>query len=296
MDLLTVQGLTKTYPAFTLSDVSFSLPAGYVMGFIGRNGAGKTTTIKAMLGLVKPDAGQVALMGRNYYAHEVELKRVIGLAMGQAAFYPTFRLSRITDVFRRFYDTWDQTAYRSYIERFELDETKKVRELSAGMRVKYSLALALSHDARLLVLDEPTSGLDPVSRDDLLDLFREVIEDGQRSILFSTHITTDLEKCADYITYIRDGRIVTSGDKDDFMEAYLMVRGRKGQLDDDLSRALIGCKLTDVGFSGLLPSQLRGLGGDCQLSRPSIEDIMVFHERKPRTSSRDERLKEGVLS
>ncbi len=299
MDLLKVSGLTKNYPGFQLSDVSFSLPPGYVMGFIGRNGAGKTTTIKAMLGLVRPDAGQVSLAGRDYFSNEVELKRTIGLALGGAAYYPGYRLSRITDVFSRFYDTWDSAAYNSYIARFELDETKKVRELSAGMRVKYSLALALSHDARLLIMDEPTSGLDPVSRDDLLDVFREVIEDGQRSILFSTHITSDLEKCADYITYIRQGQLVASCERDEFMEAYWLIKGRKDQLTDDLRRVMIGYKLTDFGFSGLIPDAEQALGAGCDLSRPSIEDIMVFHERKTRAISLTSELsdmKEGELS
>ena len=279
MDLLTVEGLSKKYDGFELSDISFALPPGYIMGFIGRNGAGKTTTIKAMLDFVHRDAGAVTILGKDYFAHELELKKAIGVTLGGAAFYPKVSLARITKVFRRFYDTWDDAAYRAYVRRFELDENKKVEQLSAGMKTKYVLALALSHHARLLVLDEPTSGLDPVSRDDLLDLFHEIIEDGERSILFSTQITSDLDKCADYITYIKNGRMVASLDREDFLGAYLLVKGRKDQLGPDLEKALIGYKLTELGFTGMVAAADREAARGCDLSTPDLEQIMVYHER-----------------
>jgi len=282
MDILTVEHLSKRYDTFHLDDICFTLPPGYIMGFIGRNGAGKTTTIKAMLDLVHRDSGSVTILGKDYFANELELKKVIGLTLGGVTYYPTTRLATITDVFKRFFDTWDEKQYRSYLTRFDLDEKKKVNQLSAGMTVKYALALALSHHAKLLVLDEPTSGLDPVSRDDLLDLFREIIEEGERSILFSTQITSDLEKCADYITYIRDGKMVASMEADDFRGAYLLVKGRKDQLAP-LAGSLIGYKSTDLGFTGLAHAGDRGLFTNCELSEPSIEDIMVYHER-PRAS------------
>ena len=279
MTLLKVEGLAKAYDTFRLEEVSLRLPPGYIMGFIGRNGAGKTTTIKAMLNLVRRDAGRVEILGQDFDAHELALKKVIGLALGGADFYRTTRLDHLTSVFRRFYDTWDEAAYRDYLARFELDQTKRIDQLSAGMRVKYCLALALSHQARLLILDEPTSGLDPVSRDDLLDLFRELIESGERSILFSTQITSDLDKCADFITYIRDGRLVASTDAPTFLGSYRLVKGRKDQLTPALQAALIGYKATDLGFTGLIASPRAGDAEGCQLSAPDIEDIMVFHER-----------------
>ena len=278
MDLLTVEGLSKAYPAFRLEDISFSLPPGYIMGFIGRNGAGKTTTIKTMLNLVRADAGRVAVLGQDYAANELALKPMIGLQLGGVTYYPRTVCARITGVYRRFFDTWDDKAYQGYLKRFDIDETKKVDQLSAGMKVKYALALALSHQARLLILDEPTSGLDPISREDLLDVFREVIEDGQRSILFSTQITSDLDKCADYITYIRDGRMVASADRDTFLESYLLVKGRKDQLPA-VERALIGHKLTDLGFTGLASTTNRSALAGCELSAPDIEQIMVYTER-----------------
>jgi ABC-2 type transport system ATP-binding protein len=151
--------------------------------------------------------------------------------LGGADYYVKHRIKEITDVVRRFYENWDETLYERYLKRFELDECKKIDELSGGMRVKYSLALALSHGAKLLILDEPTSGLDPVARDDLLELFQELIENGDKSILFSTHITSDLEKCADYITYIKEGQIVESLSKDDMIAEYRIVKGTGEQLN-----------------------------------------------------------------
>lgn len=179
-----VRGLSKSYRNFWLNDVSFKLEPGYIMGFVGRNGAGKSTTIKAMLRLVKPDCGEVKMFGMDYAANEEKCKKHLGIVLGEFDYYADKKLKTVTGVVRRFYPEWDEAAYRRCISRFELDETKRVKELSAGMKVKYALALALSHNARLLILDEPTSGLDPVSRDELLDIFREFVADGKRSILF----------------------------------------------------------------------------------------------------------------
>lgn len=220
MNVLTVKGLCKTYPSFTLKEVSFALPQGTVMGFIGRNGAGKSTTLKSILGLVHPDKGQVTFMEQDVAQNEQYMKENIGVVLGGIDFYAQKKIKTITDVTRRFYPNWEEEKYRHYLSLFGLDETKRVRELSDGMRVKYLIALALSHQAKLLILDEPTSGLDPVSRDELTELFRAIVADGSRSILFSTHITSDLEKCADHITFIKDGEIFFTGAKADFLTAY----------------------------------------------------------------------------
>ena len=220
MNAMDIRGLCKKYPAFELKDVTFSVPQGAVMGFIGRNGAGKSTTIKSILGLVHPDAGQVEILGRDFAEDERFIKENIGVVLGGIDFYPKKKVRTITDVTRRFYDNWDEEKYRYYLQLFHIDETKRVDQLSSGMRVKYLLALALSHNARLLLLDEPTSGLDPVSRDELVELFRAIVADGQRSILFSTHITSDLEKCASHITFIKDGAIFHSSSVSEFMAAY----------------------------------------------------------------------------
>ena len=220
MNVLTVKGLCKSYPSFTLKEVSFALPQGTVMGFVGRNGAGKSTTLKSILGLVHPDKGQVTFMEQDAVQNEQYMKENIGVVLGGIDFYAQKKIKTITDVTRRFYPNWEEEKYRHYLSLFGLDETKRVRELSDGMRVKYLIALALSHQAKLLILDEPTSGLDPVSRDELTELFRAIVADGSRSILFSTHITSDLEKCADHITFIKDGEIFYTGAKADFLTEY----------------------------------------------------------------------------
>lgn len=220
MNVLTVKGLCKSYPSFTLKEVSFALPQGTVMGFVGRNGAGKSTTLKSILGLVHPDKGQVTFMEQDVAQNEQYMKENIGVVLGGIDFYAQKKIKTITDVTRRFYPNWEDEKYRHYLSLFGLDETKRVRELSDGMRVKYLIALALSHQAKLLILDEPTSGLDPVSRDELTELFHAIVADGSRSILFSTHITSDLEKCADHITFIKDGEIFYTGAKADFLTEY----------------------------------------------------------------------------
>lgn len=217
MNTLEVRKLRKVYPAFTLQDVSFTVPAGSVTGLVGRNGAGKSTTLKSLLGLVHPDGGEVRFCGMDTVENEKSFKEEIGVVLGGIDFYPKKKLKTITAVTKKFYVNWDEGAYRRYMALFALDENKRVDQLSNGMRVKYLIALALSHHAKLLILDEPTSGLDPVSRDELVQLFKALVADGQRSVLFSTHITSDLEKCADAIVYIKEGKVYQAASMQEFM-------------------------------------------------------------------------------
>lgn len=279
MEMLSVKNLNKAYEKFHLKDVSFTLEKGYIMGFIGRNGAGKTTTLKTILNLAHPNSGKVMILGQEYLSNEFALKQQIGVMFGDISFYPKQRLSAITSVVKRFYAEWNDTAYQSYLKRFDLDESKKMEELSRGMRIKYELALALSHKARLLILDEPTSGLDPVSRDDLLELFAEIIQTGERSILFSTHITSDLEKCADYITYIENGRIIESRAKDELLDAYRLVKGTSGQLAAVMQR-LVAWKTHAFGFTGLMRTADLHPSDALSSEAPNLEDIMIYHARK----------------
>ena len=241
MNVLEVRELRKTYPAFTLKDVSLDVPQGAIVGFIGRNGAGKSTTLKSILGLVHPDGGTVRAFGLDYAANEAAIRRRIGVVLGGIDFYPKKRVGVITDVTRRFYSNWDEDKYRHYLELFAIDESKRVDQLSSGMKVKYMIALALSHSAELLILDEPTSGLDPVSRDELVELFRHIVADGSRSILFSTHITSDLEKCASHIAFIKDGEMLYDGGVEDFKARFrdkgetledIIVAVERRELDD----------------------------------------------------------------
>lgn len=229
--VLEINNLTKKYPAFELKPVSFHIEAGEVMGFIGRNGAGKTTTLKSILNLVHPDAGSVRILGMNYLDNEDKIKQQIGYAVGGINYYKREKLKDIVAITRTFYENWDNEAYRHYLTGFKLDENKKIMELSEGMKVKFYLTLALSHQAKLLILDEPTSGLDPVSRDEMNEIFRKLAEKGV-AILFSTHITSDLEKCADTITYIKNGEILLSTKKEDFIQYYATEMGGSPTLED----------------------------------------------------------------
>ena len=217
MDIVEVSGLCKTYPAFQLKEVSFSLERGQITGFIGRNGAGKSTTIKSMLNLVHPDRGNISFFGMPLKENEAEIKQRIGYSTGTVSWYPRKTIREILAVTREFYSRWDDSAFREYMAMFSLDERKKPMELSEGMKVKFNLLLALSHRAEVLILDEPTSGLDPFSRGELLELFGQLKKRGV-TILFSTHITSDLERCADKIVYIRQGMIRSACSKAEFMQ------------------------------------------------------------------------------
>lgn len=217
MSIVEIRNLNKTYPSFALRDVSFDIEEGKITGFVGRNGAGKTTTIKSMLNLVHPDSGEIRYFGMPLTAgsNEQDIKQLIGYSTGAVSWYPRKKIRDIVAVTREFYDSWDEAAYRKYLAMFNIDENKTARELSEGMKVKCNLLMALSHRAKVLILDEPTSGLDPFSRDELLEVFKQLKEEGV-AIFFSTHIVSDLERCADNMVYISNGRIVSACAKADF--------------------------------------------------------------------------------
>ena len=217
--VLEVLELRKDYPAFSLGPVSFRVEAGRIMGFIGRNGAGKTTTLKSIMNIVHPNGGAIRYFGMELLGNERAVKQRVGFAGGAVDYYPRKKIKDILAVTASFYGNWDEAANRKYLDAFSIDPSKTPRELSEGMRVKLNLAMALSHHAELLILDEPTSGLDPVSREELLDIFRLLRERGT-AILFSTHITSDLDKCADDITYIKQGRLIASESLPSFLEAH----------------------------------------------------------------------------
>ncbi len=219
MSIVNVQGLVKKYPSFELKDVSFSLDSGRITGFIGRNGAGKTTTIKSMLGMIHTDSGTIDYFDKPFPGNEAEIKRRIGYSTGTVSWYPRKKIKDIVAIVKRFYDTWDDEAYRSYLELFELDEMKTPLELSEGMKVKLNLALSLAHRSDVLILDEPTSGLDPFSRNELLKVFKTLRDRGV-TVFFSTHIIADIEKCADDIIYISKGRIFAAMPKSEFIQKY----------------------------------------------------------------------------
>ena len=228
--IVEVDNLCKTYPGFRLSDVCFRMEPGQITGFIGRNGAGKTTTLKSMMNIVHPDSGEIRFFGLSIKENEGEIKRRIGYAGGAVDFYRRKKISTLLSVTSRFYDNWDEKVCEKYMDAFSLDANKTPAQLSEGMRVKLSLTMALSHHAELLILDEPTSGLDPVSREELLEVFLILREQGI-SILFSTHITSDLEKCADQIVYIAKGHIITAEPINEFLRRS-REEGKGGTLEE----------------------------------------------------------------
>lgn len=273
--MLSVRNLYKNYEKFKLCDVSFDLPAGYIMGFIGANGAGKTTTIKAILNIVKRDGGDVNFFGKSIDESEEEIKQHIGFSSGEISFYRRKKVNKLIDVYKRFFTEWNDAAFADYMEKFHIDADKSVDQLSQGMKVKLGVAMALSHNAKLIILDEPTSGLDPIARDELLDILRSIIADGEHSILFSTHITSDLDKCADYILFIKDGKIIENTAKDDLIDSYALVSGKARELGSIESR-LVGVKTNAFGFQGLI-KRIDLLPTDTvETAKPNIEDIMVY--------------------
>ena len=281
MNLLEVKNLCKSYPSFKLEDVSFSLPKGYIMGFIGKNGAGKSTAIKCIYNLIKKDKGDIYLLDRKLEdISELELKQEVALMLGGMDIYPTSKIGEIGEVVSSFYKNFDNETYNRLLKKFELDKNKKFKELSNGMKSKFLLTLAMSHKAKLLILDEPTSGLDPYSRDQLLEEFQNYIQDGERSILFSTQIVSDLESIADYVIYIKGGRVIDFATKDDFVTSYKIFSTKKEIGEHIDPSILVGIRESSVSFEGLIRSKdASKLPEGIELSEPSIEEIMIFNER-----------------
>ncbi|MCL2655195.1 MAG: ABC transporter ATP-binding protein [Coriobacteriia bacterium] len=276
-DALEVRDLHKTYPDFTLNKVSFSLPEGSIMGFVGQNGAGKTTTIKLIFNMIARDGGQIKVLGLDNLHDELAIKQDLAAVFDEIFFVDSWRVSEVEKAVSGFYQNWNSAQYAGYLKSFELAGDKKISELSRGMKMKLMLAVAMSHGARLLILDEPTSGLDPVARDELLDILLDYIGDGARSVFFSTHITSDLDRIADYITLIDHGHIFYTGKKDELLEHFSIVKGRPEDLTEDLRRKLIGQSATREGFIGMLPAaDAQGLAPAVTIEPPTIDEILVY--------------------
>ena len=278
-DILRLENVRKTYPSFTLKDVSFEVKPGQIMGFIGRNGAGKTTTLKCIMNLIHYESGKIFAFDNDMIKNELENKQRIGFALSELNYYPNKTIRQLVSVTKRFYKKFDQKKFDEACRLFNLNQDKKLEELSSGMKVKYSVAIALSHDAELLILDEPTSGLDPVSRDEILDIFRQIVKNKDRAILFSTHITSDLDKCASDITYIHDGEIVYSGTKNDFVSSYLFIKDKS--FNKELLNEYIAYKEFDDRIEGLISPDKKDLfiKNKIEPQEPDLEQIMVYIER-----------------
>jgi ABC-2 type transport system ATP-binding protein len=284
-DILKVEHLDKDYPSFSLKNVSFAVKPGQIMGFIGRNGAGKTTTLKSIMNLVHYQNGKITAFGKDMMENELENKQRIGFALSELNYYPNKTIRQIMKVTKKFYKNFDEKKFEEVSKLFDLNLDKKLEELSSGMKVKYSVAVALSHKAELLILDEPTSGLDPVSRDEVLDIFREIVKNGDRAILFSTHITSDLDKCASGITYIHDGSIIYTGTKQEFVKSYLFVKDKTK--NKKLENEYIASKELEDHIEGLIDVSKKGVFEKAGIKpvEPDLEQIMVYLERSKSNES-----------
>lgn len=273
-----VHKLTKRYQAFLLNGISFEVPHGYICGFIGQNGAGKTTTLKLMLGMILKDGGKVELLGKS--SDTITVKEDLGVLFEQPYFQEDWTPVDVEKALQPFYTQWSSDAYHKYLEKFSLSPKQKYKTMSRGMKMKLGMAVTLSHDAKLLLLDEPTGGLDPVMRDELLDILREYMAQENKSIFFSTHITSDLEKIADYIVYIHKGQILFSGLRDELIEKYCIIKGGSDDLPEHKRKAVIGLREHTGGFEGMLElSQLGGMPPNVISEPVTLDDIMIYINR-----------------
>jgi ABC-2 type transport system ATP-binding protein len=279
MNAVELRNVSKAYPLFKVDNISMDVKQGYITGLIGPNGAGKSTLIKMITGLIHPDQGTLRTLGSDRVSSDAFVKQRLGIVSDECFYYEHLTIREMARLVAPFYSRWDHALFKSYLEQFELSPKKKIRDLSKGMKIKFSLAAALSHNADLLVMDEPTSGLDPVFRRELLDLLAGIIQDETKSIIFSTHITTDLERISDYIAFVNRGRLIFNETKDDVLERYTIVKGDLELLDADTRRQFVGIRETSIGFEALSDNKAeaqRLFGNEALLHRPALEDLIYF--------------------
>ena len=277
-----IKDLTKKYDGFTLDNISFNVPKGSIMGFIGQNGAGKTTTIKLMLNLIRKDSGSIRLLGLDNAENEFEVKSRISAVFDELPFHEQINANQLSVILSDVFDGWDKKTYFSYLDRFSLPRKKRFGEFSKGMKMKLQIAAALSHGARLLIMDEATTGLDPVVRNEILDIFLEYLQDEENSILLSSHITSDLEKIADKVTFIDKGRILLSGGKDETVESHGLIKCGKNEYKDIDKSDIISARLTDFGAEVMVSDRKKAAKkySGLTIDDTTLEEIMLFYVRR----------------
>lgn len=274
-----IKNLSKTYPDYKLCNISFNLKKGSIMGFIGQNGAGKSTTIKAILNLIKRESGEIKVFGLDNILDEVNIKERTGVVFDDLNFTETFTLKIINKIMKNLYKSWSSEVFFDYAKRFKLPVNKKIKDFSRGMRMKTSIAAALSHDAELLILDEPTSGLDPIARNEILDLLLEFVVEENRSVLFSSHITGDLERIADYITFIHEGKILFSENKLDLFDTCGLIKCTPEQYNELDKSLIISMRKSTYGIEAMTNDKeaVKRRYNNLVIDKPLIDDIMVFY-------------------
>ncbi|SEK59194.1 ABC-2 type transport system ATP-binding protein [Ruminococcus sp. YRD2003] len=288
-NILDIKGLNKAYEGFALRDVTFSLPKGYIMGFVGQNGSGKTTTIRSILNMANIDSGKISVFGLDSVTEAVAIKERLGVVFDSLYLANHLNVKQIDKQLAPFYKDWSSEEFFRRIKAFGLPDNKKVGDFSKGMKMKLMVAVALSHKAELMILDEPTSGLDPVARDELLDILSEYIADDSRSVLFSTHITSDVERIADYITILHNGKVWFTGTKDELHEKYLVLRGAEEDISSSLREKCIGFHGYRNGFDALISADHTDeIPRELETEKASIDEILVYIAKEDSHEQRSE--------
>ena len=274
-----IKGVTKKYDGFTLDNISFDVPRGSIMGFIGQNGAGKTTTIRSILNIIPINSGEIRLLGMDHIKQEAEIKERLAVVFDELPFHDLFNAKDMGRIFKGLYEKWDDTTYQSYLDRFQLPQKKKIGQFSKGMKMMLQIACALSHNAELLIMDEATTGLDPVVRSEILDIFLEYLQNEDHSILMSSHITSDLEKIADSVTFIDRGRILVSGYKDEVLENHGVIKCSKADYKDIDRDDIISVRITDFGAEAMVSDRAAAAKkyGGLLIEPTTLEEIMVYY-------------------
>lgn len=276
---LDIKDLSKSYSDFTLNHIDFQIPKGVIMGLIGENGAGKSTIINLLLNEIKKESGSIHIFGKDMDSEEKTIKQHIGVVFDECNFIETFKVKHLNTIFKDVYTAWDEDLYFSYIKRFDLPQDKKIKAFSKGMKVKLSFAVALAHHPKFLVLDEATSGLDPVMRDEVLDILQEFIQDEEHTVLLSSHITSDLEKIADYIAFIHKGNILFSKPKDELLYEYGILRCGKEIFSEIDPEDIVTYRKEDYEWKVLVDNKEEAMRKYPQavMDQPTIDDIMLFY-------------------
>lgn len=280
--MLKIENVSKRRGLFELKDISFSLPTGYIMGLIGQNGAGKTTLIHLIMNLIKKDGGRIEIFGLDHEKNEKEIKENIGFVYDENCFYDYLKIRDMSKILSGFYKNWDWKIYRELLDKMELKEEEKIKNLSKGMKMKYAIVTALCHHAKLILMDEPTAGLDPVVRREVLHIFQEYLEKEESSIIFSTHLTSDLDKIADYLTFLKGGRLIFSKTREEVGDEFVLVKGTAETFSDRIKQLSKGYEGNSTGFTALMEKkELDVLSTDQLLiEKPSVEDMMYYYDRR----------------
>ena len=288
-NILEIKGLNKAYDGFALKDVSFSLPKGYIMGFVGENGSGKTTTIRSILNMANIDSGKISVFGLDSVTDTIAIKEKLGVVFDSLYLADHLTAKQIEKQLKPFYKDWDSREFAGRLGSFGLPDNMRVGEFSKGMKMKLMIAIALSHKAEFMILDEPTSGLDPVARDELLDILAEYIEDENRSVLFSKHITSDVERIADYVTILHNGKVWFTGTKDELSEKYVILRGAEEDISSALREKCIGFHGYRNGFDALLSTEyLDEVSDVLETEKANIDEILVYVSKEDRHERHNE--------